>query len=488
MPESEVDYGRKWAVLLAVGAGLLLSALDTSIVNVALPTLTRSFGAEFAVVQWVVLAYLLTVSTLMLAIGRWADMVGKKPIYTAGFVIFTFGSALCGLAPGVYWLIAFRVLQAVGAAMLLALGVAIITEAFPAGERGRALGIGGAVISLGVVAGPAVGGLLIDAFSWHWIFIVNVPIGLAGALLAARLIPNLRPPGGERFDVAGALSLFVSLLALLLALTIGQNLGFSDARILALFGLWLLFLGLFLLVELRARHAMIDLRLFTNRALNVNLLTGYSTFVAISGSILLLPFYLEQVLGYTPRQVGLLMAVPPVVLAVVAPLSGALSDRFGSRPITVIGLAWLALGYGALSTLGANTSPAGFLLRLLPVGIGMGAFQSPNNSAIMGAAPRGRLGVVSGLLAVSRTLGHTTGIAILGALWAARVFHHAGTAPAGGPTRAPAAAQTAGLQDTLLAAAALMGLALGLSLWAFYLERQGRAAAARRQAYEPADG
>ena len=211
MNEHDVDYSRKWLVMAAVGSGLFLSTIDGSIVNLALPTLSRTFGSPFAVVQWVVLAYLLTISTLLLSVGRLGDMIGKKPLYAAGFIIFTIGSMLCGIAPSVYWLIAFRVIQGAGAVMLTALGLAILTEAFPTSERGKALGIGGAVISVGIVVGPVLGGLIIGAFSWRWIFYVNVPVGVMGTLLTLRYVPGTKPAGGQRFDYWGAITLFVSL-------------------------------------------------------------------------------------------------------------------------------------------------------------------------------------------------------------------------------------------------------------------------------------
>ena len=469
-----VDYSRKWYVMIAVGAGIFLSTIDGSIVNVALPTLARSFEVNFAIVQWVVLAYLLAISTLMLGIGRLADMVGKKSIYTTGFIIFTLGSVLCGLAPTVSWLIAFRVLQAVGAAMLLALGLAIITESFPAAERGRALGISGSIVSIGIVIGPTVGGLLIDAFTWRWIFFVNLPVGIAGTLLAWRFIPNLRPPGGQKFDFLGAAALFVSLFSLLMALTLGQSYGFDYQLVLLLFAIFVLFLLLFIAVEWRVDQPVIDLRLFKNSDFTVGLFTGFISFVAIAGTIILMPFYLENVLGYEPRQVGFLMAAVPIGLGVAAPISGALSDRYGTRPITVIGLLVLFLGYVAMSTLNAQTTALGFILRFLPLGAGMGIFQSPNNSAIMGSAPQRRLGIVSGMLAVTRTVGQTIGIAVLGALWASRVFAFLGASLADGATNAPPKAQVSGLQETFLVMAALMAVALSVAFWALVQEWRSR--------------
>jgi EmrB/QacA subfamily drug resistance transporter len=463
MNEPEIDYGRKWLVMAAVGSGIFLSTIDGSIVNLALPTLSRNFGSPFAVVQWVVLAYLLTISTLLLSVGRLGDMAGKKNLYAAGFIIFTIGSMLCGIAPTVYWLIAFRVVQGLGAVMLTALGLAILTEAFPPGERGKALGIGGAVVSVGIVVGPVLGGLIIGAFSWRWIFYVNVPVGIAGTLLAIRYVPGIKPAGGQRFDYAGAVTLFVSLFSLLTALTWGQELGFAHRRTLLLLANAALFAILFVVIERRAKQPMIDFRLFRNGQFSVGLVTGFITFVAIAGTTLLLPFYLENVLGYDPRQVGLLLAVVPISLGVTAPIAGSLSDRLGTRLMTVVGLAVLVVGYYTLSTLDAGTSAAGYILRFLPIGIGMGIFQSPNDSAIMGSATQNQLGMVSGTLAATRTVGQTAGVALLGALWAGRALYYSGTDVIDGATGASAMAQAAALQDTFLITMAMVAAALLLA-------------------------
>jgi len=474
MEQQPIDYSRKWYVMAAVAMGVFLATIDGSIVNVALPTLVRELQTEFAVVQWVVLAYLLTVTTLILSVGRLGDMMGKKPIYAAGFIIFTLGSALCGTAPTVYWLIGFRVLQAIGAAMMMALGMAIVTEAFPPPERGKALGIMGSIVSIGIVVGPVLGGMILSALSWRWIFYVNLPIGIAGILMVARFVPDIKPAGKQRFDYLGAFTLFVSLMALLLALTFGQQIGFTEIRILALFAIWPVFLAIFLMIELRSSQPMIDLSLFQNRLFSVNLVTGFVTFVSIAGTIILMPFYLENVLGYDPRSVGFLLAVVPISMGVIAPVAGSLSDRVGTRPITVAGLFVLLVGYYAISTLTIQTSSLGFILRFLPIGIGMGIFQSPNNSAIMGSAPRERLGIASGLLSITRALGQTAGIAVLGALWASRVAYLLGVVPQGGATTAPASVQAAALQDTFSVVLILVGLALMLGIWGLVQEYRGK--------------
>jgi EmrB/QacA subfamily drug resistance transporter len=462
--------------MAAVAVGIFLATIDASIVNIALPLLERDLHTDFAVVEWVVLAYMVTIVTLMLSIGRLADMIGKKPIYTVGMVVFTASSVLCGLSNNIAMLIAFRVVQAVGAAMTMALGNAIITATFPASERGKALGIGGLFVSVGIIAGPTIGGIILGALSWHWIFFVNLPIGIVGTILSLRFIPADRPPGGQRFDLPGAACLFLALLSLLLALTIGQSTGLAAVPVLALFAGFAAFLGAFLTVEAKARQPMIDLHLFTNGLFSINLITGFLAFVSSAGTILLMPYYLEGVRRYSPFTAGLLLAAVPVAVAVVAPRAGSLSDRFGTRPLTALGLAILVIGYAAASTLGLDTSALGYILRFIPVGIGIGCFQSPNNSAIMGAVPRERLGVASGLLSLTRTLGQTVGIAVIGALWSTRVFAHTGDGALPDASAAPALIQVMALNQTLRVIVGLVALALLLSLWALWQERRMRIA------------
>jgi EmrB/QacA subfamily drug resistance transporter len=477
---SEVDYSRKWYVMAAVAMSIFLATIDGSIVNIALPTMVRDLNTNFATVQWVVLAYLLTLTTLMLSIGRLADMRGKKPIYVAGFVVFTVGSVLCALAPTVYWLIGFRVLQAVGGAMVLALGAAIVTEAFPPQERGKALGTIGSIVSLGVVAGPLLGGIILASLSWHWIFLVNLPVGIVGTIMAQRFVPALRPRGGERFDYVGAATLLVSLMALLLGLTLGQEAGFLSPLVLALFAICLVTLAVFIRIELRVASPMIDLRLFQNRLFSINLSTGFLTFVAISGMFILMPFYLENIMGYPIQWVGPLQAAVPVMLGIMAPISGSLSDRYGSRRISILGLVALLVGYLVVSTLSLETTAFGYVIRLLPIGFGMGVFQSPNNSAIMGAVPRERLGIASGLLSMTRTLGQTTGIAVMGAVWAGRVVARSGGVAVNDVTLAPASVQVAAMHDTFYVAIGLIAVALLIAVWGWMQERGTAVATGRR--------
>ena len=461
-PQPQIDYSRKWHVMVATGSGIFLGTIDASIVNVALPTIADDLNTTFASVQWVVIAYILTLATLTLGVGRLGDMIGKKPIYTSGFAAFTFGSVLCGLAPSIEWLIVFRVAQAIGASMLFALGMAIITQAFPASERGKALGISGALVSVGIVIGPTVGGLIVDQWSWRWIFFVNLPIGIFGTLAANRFVPDVPPPGGQRFDFLGAGVFCGGLLSLMLGLSLAQSRGFSAGVVVTLLVLGVIAIALFIRIERRVVQPMVDLTLFRNRLLSINLLTGWMTFFAISGIFILVPFYLEQTLGASPRQVGLLIAPAPLFLGVTAPISGSFSDRVGPRKVIVVGLVVLVAAYACIQLL-QDDSPLWMIMIVMAIaGLGMGIFQSPNNSAVMGSATPERLGVTSAMLGLTRNTGQLTGIAVLSAVWALRVSHHFGeTIDA---QSAPGAAQAAALRDVGWLNVVVIGVAVVLSL------------------------
>lgn len=452
--------------------GVFLATIDSSIVNVALPTLVDSFNTRFATVQWVVLSYLLTLATLLLTIGRWADIIGKKSIYLGGMLIFTLGSFLCGISFTIQWLILFRVVQAIGAAMMISLGAGIITEAFPFEERGKALGITGSIVSIGIITGPTLGGLIIDLISWHWIFFVNIPIGILGSVLVYRYIPRSQVRKDQRFDFYGAVCLFISLIAFLLALTLGQRLGFMNTLITGLLAIWAVFFLLFLLIELRIHQPMVDLHLFQNHLFSLNLFTGFIIFVCLGGIIILMPFYLQNVLNFAPRKVGLLLATVPVAGGITSPLAGILSDRYGTRPITTIGLIVMLIGVISLLTLDTQTEALGYVICFIPVGLGIGIFQSPNNSAIMSAVPGEKLGIASSLLSLTRTLGQTSGIAALGAFWVSRVSAYAGSSFEMGVTRTDPIAQVTGLHDTIGVVIAFISLAIVLSIRALLKERK----------------
>ncbi len=475
MSQNKDQFNNRWLVMSAVAMGIFLATIDMSIVNIALPTIVRSLGTDFSLVQWVILSYLLTVATLMLSIGRLGDIMGKKWLYLSGFIIFTLGSLFCGFAPDVYWLIGLRVFQGLGGALIMALGAAIVTEAFPHSERGKAMGIIGSIVSVGIVAGPTIGGIIVSLLSWRWIFFVNLPVGILGIYGVIRFIPQNNPTTRQRFDYWGATALFVSLLCLLLGLTVGQEKGFTDTAVLQLFMTWLVGLVVFLVIEIKTEQPIIDLNLFKNRTFSLSVGTGFVTFISVSGIFIIMPFFLENVLGYNTLEMGLLMGVIPVMMGLSSPFAGHLSDRYGSRIICLIGLIVIAGAFFIGASLNEETTALQYLLIFAPMGLGMGIFQAPNNSAIMGSVPPERLGVASGMLSITRTMGQTVGIALLGAIWANRSLHYAGSTFKGKTTITPASAQVAAFHDTfLLVSFLLVGATLVLFLGGDSLLKKNR--------------
>jgi EmrB/QacA subfamily drug resistance transporter len=454
------QYRNKWWALAAVGSGVLLSTIDGSIVNIALNTFVDVFQASLSAVEWVLLSYLLTITCLLLSMGRLGDMLGQRRIYLIGFVVFTIASALCGLAPTIGWLIGFRVLQAVGAAMIQAVGPALLVTAFPPQERGTALGWIGSFVAVGILTGPILGGILIQNVGWESIFYVNIPVGVVGIWLTLRALPKDAPAArGQRFDYLGALLLLLSLLGLLLGLTEGPVWGWGSPAIIGLFVLFVAAGALFFWWERRAPDPMVRLGIFSNRAFSFSLLAALILFVALAFNLLLTPIFLQRVAGFDQQTTGLVLIALPLVLSLASPLSGRLSDRIGPRMLTVIGLLCTAVGLAGLSAVRTET-PLWYLIGcLMLTGLGIGLFQSPNNSVIMGHAPREALGVASGLLAVVRTLGQTGGIAIAGAIWASQVFAALGERidPV---TNAPREALATGFDRAMLVAAGIALLAI----------------------------
>ena len=417
IPHENQNDRRKWYVLLAVGIGTFMSALDGSVVNTVLPIIRDAFSSQVAAIEWTVIIYLLVVSGLLLTFGRLGDLQGHRRVYLAGFVIFIAGSALCGLAPSAGLLVLFRGLQAIGAAMLFSNSPAILTGAFPAEQRGQALGLQGTMTYLGLTVGPSLGGWLTQLFSWRAVFYINVPVGIAALVLSWLFVPQDHL--GERkenFDLAGATLFTVGLVALLLALNEGSSWGWFSAPVLGLIVSALVILGIFIWWENRRANPMLDLSLFRHPVFSASSVSAVLNYVALYGIIFLMPFYLLQGRGLDPAQTGLLLTAQPLVMAVAAPVSGTLSDRIGVRLPATLGMAILAVGLWLLSRLSAAT-PLSYVAAALAVcGLGTGIFVSPNNSALMGSAPRNRQGIASGILATARNVGMVLGIGVSGAI------------------------------------------------------------------------
>lgn len=413
---SSCQSGR-WFILATVLLGATMSALDVSIVNVAMPAMKRMFEVSMETIEWVAIAYMLTLTIFLPLFGRLADMYGRYKLYNAGFFIFSIGSVLCGLSPSAGFLIGSRVLQAIGAGLLQANSVAIITHAFPAHERGKAIGIQGAVQAIAMGIAPFLGGILITAVGWRAIFYVNIPIGILGTLAAMFILPKNEKKTKEPIDYLGA-ALFASGLAcLLLGLNKIIKLGWESHTVIAYFICGFILLSIFVITELKVRHPLIDLKLLKNSAFLLGNISGMFSYYVLFAVMFLMPFYLERVCGYRVTLTGLLLTSLMLAMAVTAPLSGYVSDKYGSRIITTSGMIISAIACALLFFMGESPHMPSLVGIMMLLGLGMGIFIPSNNSAIMSTAPSEKLGIAGGLLNMTRSLGLIFGVNISGIIF-----------------------------------------------------------------------
>jgi EmrB/QacA subfamily drug resistance transporter len=444
----------KWKAMLTVWIGIFMATLDGSIVNVALPTLTDYFKTDITTIEWVVMAYLLTITSLLLSLGRISDMVGRKMIFAGGLAIFTIGSGLCAISSTEGQLILYRVIQGIGAAMLMATGVAIITHAFPPRERGKAMGLIGTVVSIGSMAGPVMGGVLIQRVGWQSIFYVNIPVGIFGTAMALKVLHKDETTKGQTFDIPGGLTLFLSLTSLLMALSEGQEKGWGSAFITFLFILSIILFILFIKVEIKATQPVLDLSHFNNRQFAAANISALISFMAMYSVILLMPFFLQDELKYSPEKLGLVFMSVPLVMSVVSPVSGWLSDRTSSYVLSSIGIGIAALSILSLGFLSADSSFIDVALRLSLLGLGMGLFQPPNNSIIMGSLPKEQLGIAAGVMGTMRNTGMVIGVAVSGAVFSNRYVFYGNNVSSFLPS----------FRDTYIVSAIICALAVIISL------------------------
>jgi EmrB/QacA subfamily drug resistance transporter len=414
----------RWLVVGTVCIGAFMGQLDSSITQLLLPRLERDFDANLSTVSWVAVAYLLTMAAFLPIFARLADMMGRKLLYTGGFLLFVLSSALCGLAPNLPVLIALRVLQGIGAALLASNSVAIVVTTAGPKWRGRALGIQSAAQAVGLSAGPAIGGLVLDLLDWRRVFWINVPVGLVGAVMGWFVLPPTKDlPDDARFDWKGALLIAPALTALVAVLNEAHAGGVTSLSLLGLAALAVILLVLFARSEQRANAPLINLGLFRQRAFSLGSIAAIFSYAALFGLFFLMPFIFVRAYGDSIFAAGLRLCLVPLMLAVTAPIAGVLYDRRGSRLPTVSGL---LICIGALSMLfcfldGTHDSLPLVMLALAVFGIGQGFFISLNDSAIVAAAPARLTGEAGGLVNVTRSVGVSVGIAAASSLLAWRL-------------------------------------------------------------------
>jgi EmrB/QacA subfamily drug resistance transporter len=435
---------RKWLIHSTTALGVFMATLDASIVNIALPEITNYFHTTLSNVEWVVIVYLLLISSLLLTYGRIGDMYGHRPVFAGGFAIFTIASAFNSLSPNVWVLIASRALQAIGAGAILAVVQAIITDTFQPSERGKAIGINAMFVSLGLATGPSLGGILVGTYGWQSIFIINIPIGIISTIWAWTILPS-KTTKPQKFDIGGAVAIFICLSTFLLAASHGHIWGWHSTIVMSLLFITLISFVLFIYIEIKCKHPMFNLGLFRNQvflagnfAAMINYLTQYTV-------TFLMPFYLVNFLVLSTKTAGLLMSVFPITMMLASPVAGILSDRVGSRLLTSAGMVIICSGIIILG----HTESFTYIMNALGlalVGLGTGLFLAPNNNAIMGSVLRNNIGVASGTLALMRNIGQVMGVAVSGAVFSNQLARYS-------LYNHTAASFTLALHDTYLVAA-----------------------------------
>ena len=392
----ETTDNYRWVVLGVTSIGALLASLTSGTLVIALPDILRDLQTDLFSLLWIVVGYTLVATVLVLNAGRVADRIGRARSYTGGFALFTLASVACALAPNAPVLIAGRLVQGVGGAFLMANSAALVTDAFPRRELGRALGVNAMVVGAGLILGPILGGWL-TGFGWPTVFWFNIPIGVIGTIAAARLLVEQGAHRrGEGFDLAGSALYLVGLSGLVTALAFGGIYGWLTPWVLGGFVAFLIAAPAFIWVEWHARDPLLDLNLFRNRLFALGNLTGLLNGVARNGVLFLLVFYLQGVQGKDPVTAGLLLAPLAIGLLVLSPISGALADRYGSRLLATLGMIVTGIGLLGLCTLQPDTPYWLLAVWQLIIGAGSGLFNSPNTSAVMSAVPPDRRGMGAG--------------------------------------------------------------------------------------------
>ncbi|AIQ36764.1 multidrug MFS transporter [Paenibacillus sp. FSL R5-0345] len=403
---------KRWIILIVLNIFTFMSTLDGSIVNIALPELSKQLKLPMAQIEWVTTGYLMAICAAILFFGKLGDIVGKIRIFKVGTVVFVIGSMLCGFSLSLPALLASRVIQAIGASMTMANSQGIVTDIFPANERGKALGFIGTFVSLGSIAGPSLGGIMVSTLGWEYIFWVNIPIGVIAILLGWKVLPKDLTRTKSTIDVPGSLLFAIFIISLFAGLLLGQQLGYGDSLIVTSLIVAVISFIAFLWTELRRKEPLLQLSLFKNPLFSLSILCGFLVFTANFCFNIIAPFYAQNMLNLSPFEAGFLLMLLPICMVVVAPISGALSDKIGSEFLTFAGLVVMVIAQFGLAELHEGSSVVLVGVWIAMLGIGSGLFQSPNNSLVMSKVPRTQLGSAGSVNSLVRNVGMVVGITI----------------------------------------------------------------------------
>jgi len=446
----------KWKVAAVISGTYLFSAMDMNSSLVALPTIAGHYNVDLTAVSWVVLVLFLTMNALLLPLGRLADIAGRKKVMIAGMLVVGIGGVLSTFTPSLPWLYVTRIFQGAGAAAMQAVGPALLVAAFPREERGKAMGVNVTMVSVGLMLGPALGGLITGTVGWRYVFLLPVPVMLLASIVGSRILRESPKAEGERFDYVGTVLLALWVVPLFFALNQGSKVGWASNQILVLAAVTVVMLAAFLVVQVKVSHPVVALSVFRNRGFSLAVFIALLNFIAFGATLLLLPFMLQNQMGLEVTKVGLVMAVISLSTLLFASTGGILSDRFGPRLTVTTGLLLRSAGLIAIGLLAAGATVSVLILPMVAVGVGQALFQPPNASAMLSALPPNRAGLAGGFLALSRTFGVGLGQVVGGAVFTMVVV---GVAASSSALDAPPDVMASGFRVALVGAGVILLLA-----------------------------
>lgn len=417
----ERTYAKSKLILYTVMIGAFMSMFDSGVVNVGLPVIATQFKVDISAVQWITSIYLLVMSALLPILGTLADNFGRRKIYNIGFFVISIFTLMCGLSANLPMLIVMRVLQAVGGAMVMANGMAIVTENYPPNQRGRNIGLLATTMAIGSIAGPPLGGLAIGLWGWRTVFFLTFIVSIVGFVVSYFSIPkdNKVKKEGFRFDFLGSLLLVITITTFIYGFSNASKYGWSNPLIYGSVAVFAVSLISFILYERKRQHPIMDLGLFKIRTFSASVVASLISFITMYSPTVLIPFYYQKVLGLSTGKSGLYMMAFPIAMAAISPFSGALSDKIGAVILTSTGLVINGVALILLANTTLNTPVILILIYLALMGLSLGFFQSPNNSCIMGSVPKNKLGAANGITQLVKNLGMVIGIAFSIAIFTA---------------------------------------------------------------------